>query len=195
MQPRFFDRAAAFRRWLTQHHTRAGELLVGFYKKASGKPTVTYHEALDEALCFGWIDGIRKSFGPDRYTIRFTPRKPTSIWSQVNITRAKALVASGRMTAAGLRAFETRDEQRAKLYSYERETARFDPDLERTFKSDPRAWEFCQAQPPGYRRIVTWFVMSAKKPETRAKRLETVIRHSRAGRRLPMMGGKGSSET
>jgi uncharacterized protein YdeI (YjbR/CyaY-like superfamily) len=187
MKPVFFANRREFRSWLRRHHQDTKELLVGFYKKDSGKPSITYPEALDEALCCGWIDGVRKSFGPDSYTIRFTPRKPGSNWSAVNIKRARELVSNGRMTPAGLREFERRDESRARQYSYERATCEFDAALQRRFKANARAWEFFQAQPPGYRRIVTWRVVSAKREETRLKRLEELIAHSERGRRLTLV--------
>ena len=189
MDPAFFQSAAEFRRWLTKHHASADELLVGLYKKASGRG-MTYPEALDEALSFGWIDGVRKRFDADSYTIRFTPRKPRSIWSQVNIRRAKELVALGRMKAPGLRAFEQRDERKAKQYSYEREQARFGAPLEGLLRANPAAGAFFDAQPPGYRKLMTFWVMSAKREETRARRMAHLIECSERGRRIDLLTGK-----
>jgi uncharacterized protein YdeI (YjbR/CyaY-like superfamily) len=157
---------------------------VGFVKKATGAASLTYREALDEALCHGWIDGVRKSVGADRYTIRFSPRKADSFWSAVNTRRARELVAEGRMAAPGLAAFERRDMTRTAEYSYERKGASFSPAEERLFRANRKAWEFFQAQPPGYRRTCTWFVASAKREETRLRRLERLIAVHASGRRL-----------
>jgi uncharacterized protein YdeI (YjbR/CyaY-like superfamily) len=175
------------------NHAKAQELWVGFYKKNSGKPSVTYHEALDEALAVGWIDGVRKSLTADSYVIRFTPRKRGSYWSQVNIARAHALSAQKRMTAAGLAAFAARDEARTKKYSFEREASAFDPAQQRAFKANKSAWAFFQAQPPGYRKVATFYVVSAKQEETRARRLATLIDDSARGRRLGVATGKKSN--
>jgi uncharacterized protein YdeI (YjbR/CyaY-like superfamily) len=185
IEPTFFAEPAAFRAWLEENHERAAELWVGFHKKATGRPSVTWPEAVAEALCFGWIDGIRRSLGDESYMIRFTPRKPRSTWSAVNIARAKELVAEGRMRPAGLAAFEARSDDRSAIYSYEqRHEARLAPDEEREFRSNARAWEFFQAQPRSYRRPALWWVVSAKREETRARRLRTLIEDSANGRRL-----------
>jgi len=187
MKPTFFATPAGFRRWLQKHHRSADELLVGFYKKGSARPSITWPESVDEALCFGWIDGIRRSVDDEVYTIRFTPRRKGSIWSAVNTKRAKELIADGRMQAAGREAFEARDAKKSAVYSYERETAQFDSASEKQFKANTKAWEFFSAQPPGYRRLATHFVTSAKREDTRARRLETLINLSAEGRRLEMM--------
>jgi uncharacterized protein YdeI (YjbR/CyaY-like superfamily) len=186
MQPTYFRSPTDFRRWLEKNHAKTAELYVGFHKKATGEPSLTYPEALDEALCFGWIDGVRKSVDDGRYTIRFTPRKPGSKWSAVNIKKAEALKAAGRMAPAGLAAFDGRNPERAG-YSFEERPSAFDPDLEARFRENSKAWEFFQAQPPGYRRIGIWYVLSAKKEETRRRRLERLIGDSEKGVRLPMM--------
>jgi uncharacterized protein YdeI (YjbR/CyaY-like superfamily) len=186
MQPTYFRSPTDFRRWLEKNHAKTAELYVGFHKKSSGEPSLTYPEALDEALCFGWIDGVRKSVDEGRYTIRFTPRKPGSKWSAVNIRKAEALKAAGRMAPAGLAAFDGRNPERAG-YSFEERPSAFDPDLEARFRENSKAWEFFQAQPPGYRRIGIWYVLSAKKEETRRRRLERLIGDSENGVRLPMM--------
>jgi uncharacterized protein YdeI (YjbR/CyaY-like superfamily) len=175
------------RRWFAANHATATELLVGFYRKASGKPSVTYHEALDEALCVGWIDGVRRSRDAESYEQRFTPRKPHSYWSLVNIGRAKALIEAKRMKPAGLRAFEQRDEAGAKRYSNEQKTVAFDAVREKQFRQHTAAWQFFQAQPPGYRRVMTHRVMSAKREETRDKRLEQLISVSAKGRRVDLL--------
>ena len=188
MEPTFFATPEEFRRWLRKHHRSAAELLVGFYKKGSGRPSITWPESVDEALCFGWIDGIRRTIDDESYTIRFTPRRKGSIWSNVNTRRAQELIEEGRMQPAGLCAFEARDPARTGIYSFERETAQFDVGMERRFKANRKAWEFFTSQPPGYRRLATHFVISAKRDETRARRLERLINDSAAGRRLAMMG-------
>ena len=185
MKPTFFAEPADFRAWLEENHERAAELWVGFHKKATGRPSITWPEAVDEALCFGWIDGIRRSLGDESYMIRFTPRKPRSTWSAVNIARAKELVAEGRMRPAGLAAFEARSDERSAIYSYEqRHGAKLAPDEEREFRANSRAWEFFHAQAPSYRKPALWWVVSAKREETRARRLRTLIEDSANGRRL-----------
>jgi uncharacterized protein YdeI (YjbR/CyaY-like superfamily) len=184
--PRFFRTPTAFRAWLDANHDRATELTVGFYKKDSGKPSITWPESVDEALCFGWIDGVRRSLDEDSYTIRFTPRKPTSIWSNVNIAKVEALLKAGRMTPAGVAAWEKRSPARSGIYAFERqEPATFDAESEGRFRRNRRAWSYFQAQPPGYRRLATHFVVSAKRPETRERRLAALIECSAKGERLP----------
>jgi len=172
---------------LAANHATASELLIGFYKKATGKPSITYHEALDEALCVGWIDGVRRSRDAESYEQRFTPRKPRSYWSLVNIGRAKALIKAKRMKPAGLRTFEQRDEVHAKRYSNEQKTVAFDDVRERRFRQNAAAWAFFQAQPPGYRRVMTHRVMSAKREETREKRLDQLIAASAQARRIDLL--------
>ncbi|HEY9225188.1 MAG TPA: YdeI/OmpD-associated family protein, partial [Gemmatimonadaceae bacterium] len=160
---RFFRTADDLRSWLATHHASETELLVGFYKKETRRASVTYSEALDEALAIGWIDGVRRRLDDESYSIRFTPRTPKSIWSKVNIKRAGELIALGRMQAAGLAAFEKRDEKRANSYSYEREMAAFGPAEAKALAADKKASAFFEAQPPGYRRVATHWVVSAKK--------------------------------
>jgi uncharacterized protein YdeI (YjbR/CyaY-like superfamily) len=185
VRPTFFATPADFRAWFEENHERASELMVGFHKKATGRPSITWPEAVDEALCFGWIDGIRRSLGDESYMIRFTPRKPRSTWSAVNIARAKELIAEGRMRPAGLAAYEARSDDRSAIYSYEqRHTAKLAPDQEREFRSNERAWAFFEAQPPSYRKTALWWVVSAKREETRARRLRTLVEDSANGRRL-----------
>jgi uncharacterized protein YdeI (YjbR/CyaY-like superfamily) len=184
MKPLYFKSPSAFREWLEENHDRASELWVGFYKKGSGRPSITYHEALDEALCFGWIDGVRKSLDEASYTNRFTPRKPGSNWSEVNVKRVGELEAQGRMRPPGIAAFERRDPEKTKQYSYEERSRELAPAYQKSFRANRKAWDFWSAQPPGYRRVSSWFVMSAKKEETRQKRLARLIDTSERGERL-----------
>lgn len=182
MRPKFFKTPEDFRAWLEKNHATKKELFVGFYKKASGKPSITWPEAVDQALCFGWIDGVRKSIDEDSYMNRFTPRTSRSSWSAVNIDRAKELERLGLMTPAGRAAFERRSEERSRIYSYERANARLDPAMEKMFRSNKKAWSFFDSRPPSYKKAVVWWVVSAKKEETRRRRLETLISDSAAGR-------------
>lgn len=187
MKPNFFATPAAFRRWLEKNHDTARELWVGFYKKDSGKPSITWPQSVDQALCFGWIDGVRKSVTPDSYMIRFTPRRPGSIWSTVNSKRAKELDKIGQMHEAGRQALAVRDAKKTKQYSYERETAALDPALEKRFRANRKAWAFFQKQPPGYRKIASFYVMSAKQEVTRLRRLDRLISDSEAGQRIGLL--------
>ena len=180
----FFPSSADFRKWLKAEGHQTAELWVGYYKKSSGKASITYSESVDEALCFGWIDGVRRSVGADAYTVRFTPRKPKSQWSAVNIKRVQKLAASGRMTARGLKAFEGAESQERKYSFEQRHESRFDKDAERRFRANRHAWDFFQSQPPWYRRTATFWVVSAKKDETRQKRLATLIDDSEHGRTI-----------
>ena len=182
----FFQSPSEFRTWLEEHHNSSSELWVGFHKKSSGKPSITWPEAVDEALCFGWIDGVRKSIDESSYTIRFTPRKPRSNWSSVNIQRVGELTELGRMQPAGLKAFHERDEEKSKQYSYERATRKLDGIYEEQFRANTKAWEFFQAQPPSYQKVASWWVISARKEETRLKRLATLIADSEKGQKLAM---------
>ena len=184
-QPRFFATPEEFRAWLEENHADARELLVGFYKKRFGKPSMTWSEAVDEALCFGGIDGVRRRLDAESYMIRFTPREPRSTWSAVNIERAKELARLGRMTPAGLKAFEARTDDRSAIYAYEqRHAAKLDPEQERQFRANQPAWEFFETQPPSYRKAAIWWVVSAEKDGTKAKPLATLIEDSAAGRRV-----------
>ena len=190
---KFFKTPAEFRRWLQTHHAKSDEVWVGFHKKASGKPSLTWPESVDEALCFGWIDGVRKSVDATSYKNRFTPRRAGSIWSAVNIRRAKALIKDGRMTPAGLAAFKLRDEARSVVYSYERSQAELGEGYERKLRANKRAWSYFQAQPPGYRKTAAWWIISAKREETRLRRLQILIDNSAAGRPVPPLTRPGSS--
>lgn len=183
--PTFFARPTDFRGWLKKHASRERELVVGFYKKDSGHPSITWPESVDEALCVGWIDGVRKGIDAVSYQIRFTPRKASSIWSAVNIKRVEVLTAEGRMTAAGLAAFEKRSEAKSRTYAYEQATeATLTAAAEKQFKGNAAAWTHFTAQAPSYRRQMLWWIASAKQDTTRDKRLATLIEASRQGRRL-----------
>ena len=194
IKPAFFATPAEFRTWLAAHHQTARELWVGFYKKGAGRPSITWPESVDEALCFGWIDGVRKSIDDASYMIRFTPRAPRSTWSAVNIDRVTELTAQGRMHPAGLQAFEKRTEAKSRIYAYEQgKQAGFDEVHEREFRRHAKAWKFFQAQPPWYRRTASWWVMSAKKEETRQKRLAALIADSEAARTIRELNRKTPS--
>jgi uncharacterized protein YdeI (YjbR/CyaY-like superfamily) len=180
----YFRSPAELRAWLAEHHERAEELLVGFHKTSTGKPSVTWPQSVDEALCFGWIDGIRRSVDADRYTIRFTPRRPGSIWSQKNIARLRELDDEGRVHASGRTAFDARDERRTRRYSFEQDNVELTREQEREFRADKEAWAYFQAQPPSYRKPAIWWVVSAKKTETRARRLAALMDDSAHGLRV-----------
>jgi uncharacterized protein YdeI (YjbR/CyaY-like superfamily) len=186
----FFASPEEFRRWLEEHHLSAKELLVGFHKVHTGKPSLTWPQSVDVALCYGWIDGVRRSLGGESYTIRFTPRKATSIWSNVNTRRVAELASLGLMAPAGLAAFQRRDPKRAGTYSFEWTAAArpaLDARAEKSFRARKKAWAFFESQPPGYRRIAIKWVMSAKREETRATRLATLIADSAHGERLGLV--------
>jgi uncharacterized protein YdeI (YjbR/CyaY-like superfamily) len=186
MKPVFFASSQIFHAWLEKHHQETPELWVGFHKKASGKPSITWPEAVDQALCFGWIDGVRKSVDETSYAIRFTPRKAGSTWSAINIKRVRALTKSGNMQPAGLKAFEHLKSEKSAIYSYEqRKTARLEATHEEQFRSNKKAWDFFQAQAPWYRRTAAFWVVSAKKEETRLKRLQKLIEDSAQQRIIP----------
>jgi uncharacterized protein YdeI (YjbR/CyaY-like superfamily) len=188
----FFATPDDFRSWLEEHHATATELVVGFHKKHTGRPSMTWTASVREALCFGWIDGIRRSLGDESYTIRFTPRRPASIWSSANVRHAEELIRAGRMTPAGLTAYEARKPERTAVYSFEqRHSARLDREQEKQFRANPPAWQFFQAQPPSYRRTAIYWVISAKRDETRARRLAKLIEDSAAGVRLAQLRSPG----
>jgi len=188
MRPVFFDSPAAFRAWLEKNHATARELWVGYHKRATGKPSLTWPESVDEALCFGWIDGLRKSIDENRYRIRFTPRKPRSRWSAINIARVKVLEKLGRMREAGRRAFAQLGGDKTRIYSYEqRHDAKLSPAHERRFRAEKKAWALFEAKPPSYRRTLAWWIASAKKEETRERRFARLLADARAGRLPPLM--------
>jgi len=185
----FFQAPENFQNWLEESHQRCEELWVGFYKMSSGKPSITYPEALDEALCFGWIDGVRKKVNADAYTVRFTPRRPKSQWSTVNIKKAEKLSGAGRMRPAGIKAFAGAHDQSRK-YSYEqRKESSFNREDERHFRANRKAWDFFLTQPPWYRRTATFWVVSAKQEETRQRRIATLIADSEHGQTSSLCGG------
>ena len=180
----FFRDAAALRAWFGKNASKSDEIWIGFYKKSSGKSGISYAEALDEALCFGWIDGIRKSLDDVSYVNRFTPRRQRSVWSRVNIEKVQALITAGRMTPAGLAEYEKRSPEAMGLYSFEQGQVKLSPDQEKVFRKNRAAWKFFESQPPFYKRVATWWVISAKRQETRDRRLGQLIADSTAGRRI-----------
>jgi uncharacterized protein YdeI (YjbR/CyaY-like superfamily) len=184
MSLRFFKTPAAFRKWLAANHDKSKELWVGFYKKDSGKPSITWPESVDEALSFGWIDGVRKSVDNDSYKIRFSPRKPGSVWSVINMRNVERLIKEERMQPAGLKAYAARKEYRSGIYSYEQRSPELVEPYAGQFKKHKTAWKFFAAQPPGYRKQMNWYVVSAKQEETRLKRLRQLIEYSEQGKRM-----------
>jgi uncharacterized protein YdeI (YjbR/CyaY-like superfamily) len=185
VEPHFFDSPAAFRAWLEEHHATETEVLVGFWKAATGRPSLTWSQSVDEALCYGWIDGVRRGLDDESYTIRFTPRKARSKWSLVNVRKVGELTAQGRMRPAGAAAFEARREQDTGVYSFERsEPAELDAAAEARFRAEPEAWAWFERQPPSYRRPALHWVVSAKRAETRERRLAQLIADSKAGLRV-----------
>ena len=190
-RPTFFKTQSELRKWFTKNHKKVSELWIGFYNAKSGKTAATYKQALDEALCFGWIDGTRKNVDTESYTNRFTPRKAKSYWSDVNTKRAKKLIQLGRMHSAGLKAFKARDKRDTKKYSFERAKAEIGGIYAKRFKENKKAWDFFHAQPPYYKKIFSWWVVGAKKEETRLKRLEALLSASAKGKRLDMFNPLG----
>ncbi len=184
-RPTFFATPAKWRAWLVKHHATAGELWVGFHKKGSGTPSITWPESVDEALCFGWIDGLRRSLDADRYVIRFTPRRSTSTWSAVNIRRVAELEASGRMRRAGRDAFAARRENRTGIYAYERRPLDLPAEFAAPLRANRAAWAYWQGATPSYRKSVAWWIVSAKQAATRQRRLAQLIADSAAGRPVP----------
>ena len=184
MEPVYFESPEDFRDWLEKNHESQTELLVGFYKVSSGKRSISWPQSVDQALCFGWIDGVRTSIDAESYTIRFTPRRATSIWSAVNIRKMQELTDAGLMRPEGLQAFALRTESRSKIYSHENEAVAFDPEIEKIFRSNTQAWTFFCAQPPSYRKVITHWVTNAKQEKTRMARLEKTMLASEQGKRL-----------
>jgi uncharacterized protein YdeI (YjbR/CyaY-like superfamily) len=183
----FFESQSDFRKWLSKNHKLSNELYVGYYKVDSGRPGMTWSQSVDQALCFGWIDGVRKSIDKDRYYIRFSPRKPKSIWSNVNIKKAEELLESGLMKPSGIAAFNLREESKTGIYSYEVETAKFSSEFEQLFRANKKAWTFFISMAPSYRKPATRWVMSAKQESTRARRLNELIRDSENGRKIKQL--------
>jgi len=184
MTVRFFATPADLRAWFDTHHKTERELWIGFHKRATGKPSITWSESVDEALCVGWIDGIRKRIDADRYKIRFTPRKPTSTWSKINIDKVAALKTAGRMRPAGLKAHDARRPNRVGIYSYEQRTSELDEPYRSLLQKNRAAWAFFDAQPPSYKKTIGWYIHSAKREETRLARLRKLERASARGKRL-----------
>jgi uncharacterized protein YdeI (YjbR/CyaY-like superfamily) len=185
MKPLYFASPAEWREWLSRNHESCPELWVGFYKKGTGRASITWPESVDQALCFGWIDGIRKTIDEDRYVIRFTPRRAGSIWSAVNVKKVAELRKAGLMQPPGLKAFGGKIAARSAIYAYEqRTTATLGREYETLFREQPKAWEFFVSQPPGYRRLCAFWVTSAKQEATRLRRLKTLIADSARGRRV-----------
>src|SRR5215213_5644034 len=184
MKPTFFKTPEAFRAWLEKHHKTADELWVGYYRKDTGKPTITWQESVDEALCFGWIDGIRKKISDEAYTNRFTPRRPGSKWSAINIAKMAALKKARRLHPAGVAAFEKRTEAKSRVYTYEQVSMVLDQDLEKRFRANQQAWMFFERQPPYYRKLMTGWLNGAKQETTRLRRLEKLIAACQSGRRI-----------
>jgi uncharacterized protein YdeI (YjbR/CyaY-like superfamily) len=184
VKPTFFPTPAALRAWLKKHHKTADELWVGYYRKDCGKPSITWQESVDEALCFGWIDGIRKKVSDEAYTNRFTPRRPGSNWSAINIAKIEQLTKLKRMAPAGLAAFAKRTEAKSRIYTYEQHSHAFVPAVEKVFKANKKAWAYFQIQAPYYRRLMTGWVGGAKQDETRRRRLDKLIAACESGRRL-----------
>ena len=183
--PLFFPEPAAFRAWLQKNHQTTREQWIGFHRKASGRPSITWPEAVDEAICFGWIDGLRKTVDAGSYKIRFTPRRASSNWSAVNIARMEELIQDGRARPAGITAFKKRMPAKSRVYSYEnRKSAKLSSAATKLFSTDAAAWKFFQQQPQSYQQTAIWWISSAKRPETQEKRLQKVIASSKAGRRL-----------
>lgn len=196
-KPKFFATPALFRAWLEKNHATATELEVGFHKKSSGKKSITYAEALDEALCFGWIDGVKRSLNETSYTQRFTPRRARSIWSLVNVKHVERLKKEGRMTPAGLAAYEQRDPKRTGIYAFENAPRELSEEHEKEFRKVKGAWEYFQTYPPYLKKTVSYWVTSAKKEETRAKRLQRLIESCAKGERigaLPTKSAEGASK-
>ncbi len=185
MKPKFFASQSEFWEWLKKNHKTVDELWVGYYKKATGKPSMTWSESVDQAICFGWIDGLRKSIDEESYKIRFTPRKPTSHWSAVNIKKVEKLTQLGLMMPAGIEAFKKRDEKRSKQASYEQKNVILSPQYEMKIKANQKAWTFFKMLAPSYKKATIHWVMSAKKEETRLRRLAILIHSSEEGQKVP----------
>lgn len=190
----FFATPDEWRSWLAENHEQAQEVWVGYYKTNSGKPSLTWSQSVDEALCFGWIDGVRYSIDEISYKIRFTPRRPGSNWSAVNIKKVEEMIARGRMTPAGLKAYEARKPDKSGVYSYEQARPQLDPAYEEELRGNAAAWQFFQSQPAWYRRTAGHWVMEAKREETHRKRLATLIEDSAQGKTIgPLTRNKKGS--
>ncbi|KQB41163.1 YdeI/OmpD-associated family protein [Flavobacterium aquidurense] len=184
MNPTFFPTQEKFREWLEKHHKTETELLVGFYKVNSKKPSMSWSQSVDQALCFGWIDGVRRSIDDESYSIRFTPRKKSSIWSAINIKKIEDLTKAGLMMPEGQKAFELRSEERSGIYSHEKEPSVLDPAFEKQFKANKVAWEYFNSQAPSYKKVMIHWIMTAKQEKTRISRLEKTINISAEQKRM-----------
>lgn len=184
MQPHFFKNTGEFRKWLEKNHTTEKELIVGYYRKETGKPSMTWSESVDQALCFGWIDGIRRKLDNESFSIRFTPRRPDSNWSRVNINKVEELQKAGLMTPEGMELFNKRKDKSGERYSYENQPAQFPPEMEKLFRKNKAAWGFFEKQPPSYKKVRIYWVISAKQEETKLNRLNKLIVASEKGERL-----------
>jgi uncharacterized protein YdeI (YjbR/CyaY-like superfamily) len=184
MIPIFFSGQKEFREWLEKNHSTEKELIVGYFKKDTGKPSMTWSESVDQALCFGWIDGIRRKIDDERFTIRFTPRRPGSNWSRVNIDKVEELQKEGLMTPSGMELFNKRKDKSGERYSYENQPAKFPPEMEKQFRKNKDAWSFFEKQPPSYRKVRIYWIISAKQEETKLNRLNKLIASSEKGERL-----------
>lgn len=185
MKPHFFETPADFRKWLDKNHEKETELLVGFYKTSTGKSSITWPQSVDEALCYGWIDGVRKSLGEESYTIRFTPRKPTSIWSAVNIKKMEEFIDKKLVKPAGLTAYEKRKESKSRIYSHEqKEMGTLPPEMEKEFKANETAWEFFMNQAPSYRKVMIHHITGAKQEKTQQSRFQKLVNASAEGKRV-----------
>lgn len=193
LEPIYFESPAEWRAWLEQHHASETEIQVGFYKKNTGRQRMTWSQAVDEALCFGWIDGIVRRVDDERHQQRFTPRKAKSTWSAVNIDKVERLTAEGRMADAGLRAYAARSEENSRIYAFEQVAVELPPEALQRLRADEAAWTFWESRPVGYRRVASWWVVSAKRPETREKRLATLIEDCAAGRLIKSRRPPGSA--
>jgi uncharacterized protein YdeI (YjbR/CyaY-like superfamily) len=194
MKPLFFENVTAFREWLKLNGKKETELLVGYYKVSTGKPSMNWSESVDQALCFGWIDGVRRSIDEASYCIRFTPRKPNSNWSAVNIRKMEELISSGQMTPAGLNLFGQRKESKSEVYSYENRTEAFPPKIEERFHQNKKAWEFFTKQAPSYRKTVIYWIMSSKQEATLEKRFAQLVSECEEGKRLDLFTSKKTSK-
>lgn len=194
MKPKFFTSPEQFRKWLSANHVKSDELWIGFHKKSSGKKSITYPEALDEALCFGWIDGVRKGLDETSYIQRFSPRRPKSIWSRINMKHVERLKKEGRMHEAGLAAFAKRDEKRTGVYSFENKPRELSPEYQKLFQANKKAWEFWKKQPQFYTKVTSFWVMSAKKEETQLRRLNQLIESAANSERVGLLAGKAKDK-
>ena len=186
--PTYFRKPALLRAWLMRYHASASELSIGFYKKDTGKPGVSYVEALDEALCFGWIDGVRHRVDDESFKVRFTPRKPKSYWSSVNLAKMKALIAAGRVAPSGLAAYERRDTSTKRAYSFENKPASLPGTLTKILRANKAAWAWFTQSPPGYQRTTIYWILSAKQDATRLRRLAQLVEYSAQERKIPAVG-------